>query len=45
MPPGHNHDHFYALLPLLAALAALNPDALQALATALGILVSLKQLH
>jgi hypothetical protein len=43
--PSHNHDHFYALLPLLAVLAMLNPDASRALETALGILVALKQLH
>jgi hypothetical protein len=33
------------LIPLLTAIAAIDPPAAQALATALGIAVSLQQLH
>jgi hypothetical protein len=43
--PSHDLTRFYALIPLIAALAVYNPPAAQALATALGIAVSLRQLH
>ncbi|MYW46379.1 hypothetical protein [Streptomyces sp. SID161] len=45
MPPGHDLTRFYALLPLLSILAALNPPAITAVSAALGIVVSIKQLH
>lgn len=38
MPPGHNMTRFYALLPLLAAFAALAPAAVNALTAALTLL-------
>lgn len=40
--PSHDMARFYALL---AILAILDPTALEAFATALGVVVSLKQLH
>lgn len=45
MPPGHDLTHYYALIPLLTVLAILDPPALEALATAVGIVASFKQLH
>ena len=45
MPPGHDMTRFYALIPLLAVLAVLNPTATEAVALAVGIVASLKQLH
>ena len=42
--PGHDLTRFYALLPLLAVLALLNPTAAQAVLTALGILTTIHQL-
>ena len=45
MPPGHDVTRFYALLPLLAVLAALDPASANAILTALGILTALHQLR
>lgn len=45
MPPGHNPTRFYALLPLLAILAAADPDSFRAVAEALGMLAAIRQLH
>jgi hypothetical protein len=36
---------YYALTPLLAALGMLQPDALQAVATALGIVLALIEIQ
>lgn len=41
--PSHDTDPLYALLPLLAILAFLNPPAVEAVGTALGIVAMLKQ--
>lgn len=43
--PGHDLTRFYALLPALAILAALNPAAFTAVATAVGLLASINQLR
>ena len=45
MPPGHDLTRFYAIIPILAALAALDPAAANAVLTALGILATLHQLR
>ena len=45
MPPGHNPTHLYALIPLLAILAALHPEAFQAVLAAAGMLATLHQLR
>ena len=42
--PGHDLTRFYALLPLLAAFAVLEPSTANALLTALGTLAALHQL-
>ena len=42
--PGHDLTRFYALLPLLAVLAAIDPAAFQAVAEALGMLAAIRQL-
>jgi hypothetical protein len=43
--PSHDLTRFYALIPLLAILAALNPPAFTAVAAAAGLLASLNQLR
>lgn len=43
--PGHDLTRFHALLPLLAAIAALEPAASEAVLTALGILAACHQLR
>jgi hypothetical protein len=43
--PGHNPAHFYALLPLLAVLAVLQPTAFAAVANTVGMLAAIRQLH
>ncbi|WP_329474280.1 hypothetical protein OIE75_40925 (plasmid) [Streptomyces sp. NBC_01723] len=43
--PGHDLTRFYALLPLLTALAALEPAGANAVLTALGILAAFHQLR
>ena len=43
--PGHDLTRFYALLPVLAILAVLQPTAFQAVAAALGMLAAIRQLH
>lgn len=45
MPPGHNPTRFYALLPLLAALALLQPTTFNAIAMAVGTAAALRQLY
>lgn len=45
MPPGHDMTHFYALLPLLAVLAALDPATAEAVLTAATIAATLHQLR
>lgn len=44
MPSGHA-PNYYVLIPLLAVMAFLAPVAMTALATALGIVAALQQLH
>jgi hypothetical protein len=44
MLPGHDPVRFYALLPLLAVLAALQPAAAEAVLTALSVLTAFHQL-
>jgi hypothetical protein len=43
--PGHELTRFYALLPLLATLAAMDPATAEAILTASGILAALHQLR
>jgi hypothetical protein len=43
--PSHDMARFYVLLPLLTALAVIDPAAAQALATAIGIAAGLHQLR
>jgi hypothetical protein len=43
--PGHDMTRFYALIPLLATLGALNPNALEQIALAIGIVGSLRQMR
>jgi len=43
--PSHDLTRFYALIPLLAALAVFDPPTAQALATAISIAASLHQLR
>ncbi len=43
--PSHDLTRFYALIPLLAALAVFDPPAAQALATAISIAAGLHQLR
>lgn len=44
MPPGHDLTRFYALLPLLAVLAVLQPNQIAAVTAAVQLLISLRQL-
>ncbi|MCX5001020.1 hypothetical protein [Streptomyces longwoodensis] len=43
--PGHDMTRFYPLLPVLAILATLYPDAFRAVVDAAGMLVVIRQLH
>lgn len=45
MPPGHDLTRFYALIPALAVLAALQPAAFTAVTEALALLTTIRQLR